>query len=277
MQITINDDFDLEKIVNSGQCFRPREVSPGKYLFITGEHYLYISETNTGSDGSKVFEISCDLTAWENVWIPYFDLNKNYSKIRSQIPKDDSFMQGAMALGQGIRILRQEPFETLISFIISQRKSIPAIRKSIDKICEIYGKELDTPEGKIRLFPTPEDFLSVGLEGLSLCSLGYRLSYIEDAIRDTASGSLDLSGAFNLSDDELLSFLMEIKGVGIKVASCVALFAYGRCKIAPVDVWINRVIEEHYNGVSPFPGYGENSGIYQQYAFFLASQKPQGK
>lgn len=266
MKKYINDDFDLRKIVNSGQCFRPKEIEPDFYRFITGDNVLYIKDLKYEEPG--FFEFSCNEETYKKVWVHYFDLEKNYSEIRKSIPKDDSFMTDASRLGAGIRILNQAPFEMLISFIISQRKSIPAIRSSVEKLCLLYGKEVNTGIETLHLFPTPKEVVSKGFSALSQCSLGYRLPYIEEVIANISSGSLNLGGLSQLSDEDLLKALMEIKGVGIKVASCVALFAYGRGAIAPVDTWINRVIETAYDGVNPFPGFGANSGIYQQYAFY---------
>lgn len=266
MELHIKDDFDLRKIVNSGQCFRPKEIEPDFYRFTTEDNILYVKDLTGQEPG--LFNFSCDEETYKKVWVHYFDLKKNYSKIRKRIPKDDLFMTDAAKLGAGIRILNQAPFEMLISFIISQRKSIPAIRSSVEKLCQFYGKEVNTEIETLHLFPTPEDIVSKGFEPLTQCSLGYRLPYIEEVVKNIASGALDLESLNQLPDPELLSALMEIKGVGIKVASCVALFAYGRGGIAPVDTWINRVIETAYNGVNPFPDFGDNSGIYQQYAFF---------
>lgn len=266
MDIYIKDDFDLRKIVNSGQCFRPKETEPGTFRFITEDKVLYVTDKTSSEKG--LFSFSCSKEDYEYTWIHYFDLNRNYSKIRKNIPKEDLFLTDAAKLGKGIRILNQDPFEMLISFIISQRKSIPAIRSSVEKICLIYGKEINTGKETLHLFPSSKEIVNKGTSALAECSLGYRLPYIEEVVESIAAGVLNLGSFRTLSDDELLSELMKIKGVGIKVASCVALFAYGRGAIAPVDTWINRVIDEAYGGVNPFPGFGSNSGIYQQYAFY---------
>lgn len=265
MEIIINDDFDLKKIETSGQCFRPREIEPGLFCFIYRENILFIKELSDSR-----YDISCDTYTWKNIWKKYFDLDTDYRSIRASIPEGDGFMKEASNKGTGIRILNQDPFEMLISFIISQRKSIPAIRKSVEKICSIYGEPIDTDYGTLHLFPNPTDIIKKGPEGLLECSLGYRLSYIEKAVYECADKTIDLDGMKKLNDDELLGELMKIYGVGKKVASCVALFAYGRGGIAPVDTWISKVIENYYGGIDPFPGYGQNSGICQQYAFYEA-------
>jgi len=149
MKIRIKDDFDIKKIVDSGQCFRPKEISTGIYRFIVGENILHIS------GGEGVFNVDCTAQEWENVWKNYFDLATNYAEIRRDIknfaigkPYEQKLID-ATEFGKGIRILRQEPFETLISFIISQRKSIPSIRTSVERICERFGRRV----GEIYLFP----------------------------------------------------------------------------------------------------------------------------
>lgn len=263
MIVTVKDDFDLEKIINSGQCFRPICLGNGVYRFIFGNNILYINQT-----GEDTYDISCSIGEWETTWTFYFDFDRDYRKIRGMIPPDDSFLIQAAQLGKGIRLLSQDPFEMLISFIISQRKSIPAIRSSIEKICTFYGKRVQTDTETLYLFPKAEDVVEIGFDKLSECSLGYRLPYVTAAIQEVASGTLDLNALKSYEDEDLLERLMALKGVGIKVASCVALFGYGRGKIAPVDTWIKRVIDTYYNGSSPYPGYGDNGGIYQQYAFF---------
>ena len=130
------------------------------------------------------------------------------------------------------------------------------------------GHEIRTPFETIHAFPTPEELTWFGSKGLSSASLGYRLPYVEDAIARVYSGSLDLSALEKYEDDELVATLMKVHGVGIKVANCVSLFAYGRIARTPVDTWIRRMIAEECGGCDPFPGFGDIAGIVQQYVFY---------
>ncbi len=269
MKITIDDDFDLEKIIGSGQCFRPSRISDDTYRFITGSHVVEITDKSAGSrksshDAEEVsdLEVSCSAKEWDRVWRPYFDLDTDYRQIRRSVPADDIFLQNAAEIGAGIRILRQDKFETLISFIISQRKSIPAIRTCIEKIVALYGRD--------GLFPKPSDMLDATEDELASCGLGYRISYIRSAVTAVASGEVDLESLDDLPDEELFEELKKFAGVGDKVANCVALFAYHRTGRAPVDTWIAKVIDEKYGGISPFPRYKNNAGIMQQYMFYAA-------
>ena len=266
MEIKINDDFDLKKIVDSGQCFRPKEISAGIFRFFVGENVLNIKK-----NGENIFELDCSAENWEKVWKNYFDMETNYADIRRDIKNFaagksyEKILLDATEFGKGIRILRQEPFEMLISFIISQRKNIPSIRSSVEKICAKFGRNV----GEINFFPNIEDFTD-DLTGLGLA---YRKDYIRDALNKILSGEINLTAIKTFSDEELVESLKKIRGVGEKVANCVALFAYHRVNRAPVDIWINRAINEDFNGENIFETFGKNAGILQQYIFYHKRNK----
>ena len=280
MIISVNDDFDLNKIMNSGQCFRPTRDPNGTYRFITGRNILYICPS-----GKDKYEVSCSKAEWDNTWHHYFDLDLDYKRIRKSIPKDDTFLQKCADAGTGIRILNQDRWEMLISFIISQRKSIPAIRSCVEKICLAFGDPLETgttalgklsslpcsQNDRICAFPAPSVLAKASGKDLQSCGTGYRTSYILDAAQKVASGELDLEKIARLPDEELFQALNSVRGVGTKVANCVMLFGYHRINRAPVDTWIIKVINEKYNGVNPFDRYGKYAGIMQQYMFYGAN------
>lgn len=264
MLITIDDYFDLDKIIDSGQTFRASKIEDNLYRFISMENVLYISKDSSDKNS---YNVSCSSYEWKDYWYNYFDLDRDYKSI---IPKEE-FTKKCYEYSKGIRILRQEPFEMLISFIISQRKSIPAIRTSIEEICSRFGKLFHTSHNEdIYLFPTPIQLASDSSYELSKCKLGYRLPYIEDAIATIVNNPHFLDDGYNMSNEELLEHLMTIKGVGIKVANCIALFAYNRLSLAPIDTWISKIINTKYKGISPFEDYGDNAGIIQQYMFYYA-------
>ena len=267
--VKIYDDFDLQKIADSGQCFRAKEIEKGLFRFITGDKAVYIRQIDR-----NVFDVSCDLPEWTGFWENYFDLEENYMAIHFEIEKFSekfpfgNFLKEASDFGEGIRILRQEPFETLISFIISQRKTIPAIKKSVELICEHFGDILHTPYEDIYKFPTPEKISAASVLALSNCALGYRGAYIRDAIEKIRINVVDLEYLFEAKDDEIISELKKIKGVGDKIAHCVALYAYHRLNLSPIDVWIQRAIDEDFHGKNIFAELGEHAGVLQQYVFF---------
>ena len=257
--IKINcEDFDIRKIADSGQCFRLNDM---------GSYWLNIA----GDRALKVYgnKLDCTKAEYNAFWRPYFDLETDYSAFRDKIPASDKFLSKAADFGKGIRILKQDPWEMLITFIISQRKNIPAIKSSVEAICFRYGKQIDEIDGKaIYAFPKPNELAKATEGQLSKCSLGYRVPYIISAARMVDSGDLDLSAIAKLSDEELLDELMKVKGVGIKVANCVSLFGYHRIDAFPIDVWIARVLEEKYNNKFNIKRYSGFVGVIQQYMFY---------
>lgn len=265
MIITISDDFDMKKIADSGQAFRIVEIDSAKptYRFISQEKIVYITKISDNS-----YDISCDIDEWSYFWSSYFDLSRNYQSIRENIPASDTFHTLAADFGKGIRILSQDPFEMLITFIISQRKNIPAIKSSVEKICALYGNPITSRYETVYTFPSPDQLSRASVEELSTCSLGYRLPYILDAVYKVCTGDIDLEQLRNLNTEDLNNTLLSIKGVGKKVANCINLFAYNRLECAPVDVWIEKVINQHFNGINPYPSFGETAGLLQQYAFY---------
>lgn len=265
MHILIKDDFDLYKIIHSGQCFRAVELDDGAFRFITGSHVLYIRH-----EKGIHYEISCSHYQWNHIWKPYFDLSCNYASIRDSIPAEESYLSQAAEYSRGIRILRQDPWETMITFIISQRKSIPAIASSVEKLCRRAGEKMETERDILYTFPAPKAIARLSEQELQSCSLGYRTPYISQTaaiIKRTPHLLKDLASC---DDETLLESLMALPGIGIKVASCIALFSYHRTGLAPVDVWIQRVIDRYYGGKNPFPRYGSQAGILQQYLFYHA-------
>ncbi len=261
MIIKNNPDFDIKKIADSGQCFRLNRVTETNYLLVANNHVLRITQTSNG------VLLDCAQEAFETVWKTYFDLDTDYAAIRDAIDPNDAFLANAGAFGAGIRILRQDPWEMLVSFIISQRKNIPAIKKSVMMLCERYGAPIC--DG-VFAFPTAERLAGLDLECLLDCSLGYRGKYIQAAAKMVASGTVDLDGMYEQDDENLLETLKRVPGVGEKVANCVMLFGYHRLARFPVDVWIERVFSREYPGGFPFQKYEAFGGVLQQYIFYYA-------
>ena len=189
MIIKIEDDFDLKKIADSGQCFRFNECGEG-FNVVAQDKYLFVKKI-----GENEYDFSCSESDYEEFWKGYFDLDTDYRKIRGLIDKnEDEYLYCASEFGKGIRILKQDPWEMLISFIISQRKNIPAIKASIEKICALAGRVIakDPLGNDVYSFPTPDELVKVKLEELSACSLGYRDKYVQAAAMDVASKAVKL-------------------------------------------------------------------------------------
>lgn len=258
MNYIINETLDLKKIEESGQCFRWKALENDKYLLITKNKYTVVKQS-----GNHLL-FSCDqkdIPLWEH----YFDLQTDYEAIIDQFPKEDRWLQQAVRHQTGIRILNQDPWEMVITFIVSQRKSIPTIKTCIEKICELADQPIGTiDDKKIFRFPSPEELWKMR-DQLERCSLGYRLKYVisaAEAMRSASIEELEL-----LPDSALEQKLMEIHGVGKKVASCIMLFGFHRMNAFPVDVWINRALEHHYPEGFRHERYAPWAGLVQQFLF----------
>ena len=257
-------NFDLKQIADSGQCFRMKMTGENKAFVIAGGRPLEICDAGDGC-----FELSCLDDEYHAFWRDYFDLDSDYEKYIKAADPADEFLTKAAAFGQGIRILRQEPFETLISFIISQRKNIPAIQSSVEKLCRLCGERIDDD---IYAFPVPRAVASLSEKELSECSLGYRVPYVREAARQIAFGEKDLEAMRELPDDRLFEELVSFLGVGKKVANCVMLFAYHRIGAFPEDVWIKRIEDKYYGGAFPVDRYKGFAGVLQQYIFYYTRE-----
>lgn len=261
----IINDFDINQIAESGECFRWNKINENHYSGIIGENYCEVLQ-----DGKNVEFLG--ITEEEAKY--YFDLDRDYSKIK-ELYKSDKVLDKAIGFGEGIRILNQDKFETLISFIISANNNIPRIRKSVEKIANRYGKEI--ADGKFA-FPTPKELEVATEEELKETGVGFRAKYIVNTCQAINNG-FDLEEVAKLPTKECRKELMKLMGVGPKVADCVMLFSMGKTDAFPVDVWIKRIMEELYikeemslNQIQKYSEekFGEYAGIAQQYLFFYA-------
>ena len=261
--ITIqNSDFDIRKIAESGQCFRLNRNQYGGYTLIAKGRALRA----VGTDGGC--QLDCTQAEFDALWRDYFDLDTDYAEIRAGVEPDDAFLQRACDYGRGIRMLRQDPWEMLVSFIISQRKNIPAIKYCIEAICARYGEQIENAGEKLFTFPSPEKLAVLDEAHFLACSLGYRAKYVLSCARMIATGTLDLAKIASLDDEALYSALLTVSGVGEKVANCVMLFGYRRFSRFPRDVWINRIEAQEYAGAFPTGRYSETAGVLQQFIFY---------
>lgn len=267
--------LNIRQIAESGQCFRMNSLKDGGYSLIAYGRYLEISQPE-----EDIVELRCTEEEYRAIWRDYFHIDFDYDRIVDQLKNcNDDFLRKAVQSGSGIRILRQEPFEMLISFIISQNKNIPSIKTCIERICEKYGEgSTDQSTGVVYYtFPTPEQLAAAKQEELRNLKLGYRDNYILSAARAVASGAIDLEVLKATSHEEAVKALCDIHGVGIKVANCVSLYGLHHIEAFPVDVWIRRVFTEVYGNcfdTSPYQGY---AGIIQQYMFYYIRSLKNGK
>lgn len=265
-------NFDIKQIANSGQCFRLEALpeKPHTWQLVAYGKYLEITQ----QPGSSTVEFSCTRTEFDQIWRRYFDLEADYQGYIDRIEPQDTYLTAAAAVGAGIRILRQEIWEMLVSFTISQNNNIPRIRKTIKALCALRGKGHFTEDGKVWFeFPQPEALAR--MENLQNMGLGYRDKYIQKMAENVAAGKINLEMLTDekMEDSAVESYLKSIYGVGPKVANCIMLFGLHRMDSVPKDVWINKIIQEHYNGKFPVEKYAGFAGVIQQYIFNYASNK----
>ena len=282
MFIQTEDDFNLDKIAESGQCFRwekedssmfpgdPDGISSCSYRIIAGKSCLYISSLGHGR-----YELDCSPEDYSSFWQDYFDFDENYRDIRGRIdPEEDPFLWEAAEHEMGIRILRQDPWEMLVTFIISQNRNIPAIRRSVELLAENCGeKRTDSKGREYYAFPEPDAVLALTEKDLAECRLGYRCKYVHAAAETVAGGEIDLDILKKAGGRTAMDALTGFYGVGIKVASCVSLFGLHQTDAFPVDVWMKRILADQYPAGYPYEKYSPYNGIYQQYMFAYYRKK----
>lgn len=262
------DNFNLEKIANSGQCFRMNKIEDVhrcKFSNIAYGKYIEMEQLDKNH-----INITCSPQDWISIWRDYFDVDFDYTPAIDIMNRgDDKFLLKAYEYGEGIRILNQEPFETLISFIISQQKQIPSIKKSVEEFVSLFGTEKTSEYGvKYMAFPSSEDLKGLEAKDLAPLKLGYRDEYIADAVEKINDNIIDLSQIKSLNFAECTNELKKVKGIGPKVANCIALFAFKHKDAFPRDVWINRMIENVYGNKFNEGDYDGFAGIIQQYMFY---------
>lgn len=258
-------DMDLEQIAASGQCFRMEPKDRG-YCVTAGARYLEIEKEE---DTGDLFRLSCSQEEWDCFWRGYFDLETDYGAAKAAIDPEDGYLKAAAEKGWGIRILRQDLWEMILTFIISQRNNIPRIRRCTELLCRRWGKKMENFRGEEYFaFPQPEDLAEASEEDFRACNLGYRAVYIRETVRMVNEGEFSLEKLWGLNHEGARDALMELKGVGIKVAECVCLFGLHHMAAFPVDTHIAQALKNHYPQGFPFERYGSLSGILQQYIFF---------
>jgi len=260
--IHLTDSFSLPQTLDCGQAFRWEECSDTAWQGIAFDRYLKLEKI---SDGQIVL-YNTTKEDFEDIWVDYFDLNRDYTAIISQISQNE-ILKTASQYGTGIRVLNQDPWETLCSFIISQNNNIKRIKGIISRLCENFGEKIDGGY----TFPAPAKLANLSPQDLSELRAGFRAKYIIDAAKKVESGEVDLSILKNLPIDDARNELMKITGVGPKVADCALLFSHHHIDAFPKDVWIKRAIQVLFDGELPEIAL-EYAGIVQQYIFFYARE-----
>jgi len=258
--ITGVPDFSLSKTFECGQCFRWDADDKGSY---TGVAYGRVAKLRQCDDN---IIISGNREEFESVWRGYFDLDRDYSEIRQSLCIDD-FMRSATAFGEGIRLLRQDKWEALCSFIISQNNNIPRIKTIIDTLCREFGDVIVFEDKQYYTFPAASLLSTLKEEQLAPLRCGYRAEYIIRAAKMVAEGIIDLEVLARSTPDTARVALKKLHGVGDKVADCVMLFGLHMLDAFPLDVWMKRAVVQHYGPMFDPKIFNPYAGIAQQYIF----------
>ncbi len=251
--------FNLPLTLDCGQAFRWREQEDGSWSGVVKGEFLNIKK-----DGDTVILKNTTKKAYDEIWSHYFDFDKDYEKI-CQTLKNDSLLSGTVDEYYGIRILNQDSWEALCSFVISQQNNIKRIKGIIDRLCENYGEYV---QDGFYSFPSAQRLSQLSVEDFEALGTGYRAKYLERLSKKVAGGEIDLDKIRTLELEDARRELLNIYGVGIKVANCALLFGFGFYDAFPVDVWMKRVMEYYPDGLPEcFKGI---EGIAQQYLFHWA-------
>lgn len=254
-------NFDVEQIAKSGQCFRIIETRDKVYRAITGDHYVEIKHL-----GDDKLSVSCDKDTWDSVWVPYFDLDTDYSIYVNKLVSLGGYLKEAAEFSSGIRILRQDPFETLMSFIISQRNRIPRIMDSVWNICKEMGELRIDPftEKEFYTFPDINSFVEKR-SMLADLKLGYREPYLRRSSYRVLLNGLDSYKTYEK--------VLELDGVGPKVANCYCLYGLHQLERFPIDTWMRYIIDTYFGGSIDISEFKQFAGVAQQYMFYYERSK----
>lgn len=259
-------DLDLAQTLDCGQCFRWVEQGDGSFKGIA-----YGKSVSVRLCDDILYIENADEADFENIWKDYFDLSLDYGKIREDLSLLHPVLTEAAGYASGIRILRQEPWEALCTFILSQNNNIKRIKGIVARLCESFGEKIGENE---YAFPSAERLSALTADDLAPLRAGFRNRYLLDAAQRVHSGDVMLEKCFTLPYEEARKELMKITGVGVKVADCTLLFGFHRVEAFPVDVWMKRAMEILFPDMKP-EDFGEYAGIAQQYIFHYSRMHPE--
>lgn len=263
-------DFELKHIFDCGQCFRWKEEEDGSFLGVVQERAVGLikKDNDVYIKGGNIED--------KDLWREYLDLDRDYGEVKSELSQD-CILKEAIKHGEGIRILNQEPFEIIISFIISANNRIPMIKRAVQNISREFGKRIEFDGREYYTFPKPFELSMASALDLRRCGCGFRAPYIVETTREIAEGRVNINEIRNMETDRAHNELVKLKGIGPKVADCILLFSMGKQDAFPVDVWVKRIMQYFYlapdvslkkireDGRDRF---GSLAGFAQQYLFY---------
>ena len=262
----IKKDIDLNNTITCGQIFR-FEIKDNKYIIILDDRVVELYE-----DDKYIYVESNNEDNLENKIKDYLDLNRDYDSINNELIKIDPLLKDVIDSSKGFKIINQYPFETIISYIISANNAVRNIQKSVNLISEKYGEKVSYKGNTYYLFPTLEQIKNVSIEELNTFKIGFRSKYIYELINNIDGNKLEYINTLNT--EQSIEYLRAYKGIGLKVASCIMLFAYKRLDVFPIDTWVKKYMIDNYNlsnikDIEKYTKekYGKYSGLVIQYFF----------
>ena len=267
--LKIKNNFDLKATVTCGQIFRFIEEKDNSFTIVIKDRVINLKE-----DKDYIIVESNKEEDLENIIFDYFDLNRDYEKIGIDLINKDSKIKDAVVFSKGLKMIHQDSFETLIAYIISQNNRVPSIANALNLLSLNYGKKVIFKDKEYYLFPSLEDLSKLSVDDFRNCKVGFRDKYLYEIIECINNKKLELDKIYDMSGEEALKYLVEFKGIGMKVASCILLFAYQKFDVYPVDTWVKKFMKEDYNiegeqNIRKFTydTYKEYSGLAIQYMF----------
>ena len=265
--------FNLKYTLECGQCFRWKKIDEDYYVGVIKDRVIKIKQNK-----DTLYIISSNMEDLEDVVRHYFNLDLDYTSIEKRISIVDDNVKKAVTNTSGLRFLKQDFFETIISYIISANNNIPRISKSVNEISRRYGSEVELDGEKYYLFPTPEQLKNVKVEEYRECGVGFRDKYIYNTVAKINNKEIDLDELFKMDTQNLKKELLSLMGVGPKVADCILLFSCSRLEVFPVDTWVEKIMTKLYfnnkeASKKQIQDYAKNNfkndaGIIQQHLFY---------
>lgn len=275
IKIELKNNFNLDSTVTCGQIFRYYKLEDNSYDIILKDRVINVYKKDNYIIASSNNEDDLEIVVRN-----YFDLDNDYENINKYLLEKDSLLKDAIMFSCGLMMIRQDPFETLIEYIISANNGVPNITSSLNNIAKRYGKKVLFNKKEYYLFPSYKDLKDVTKEDFRECKVGFRDKYLESIIYKLNNNIINLDDFNKLDSNEAMDKLMKNNGIGPKVASCILLFAYQRYDVFPVDTWVKKIMESNYNiigekNIREFASktYGKYSALAIQYLFNYSRNK----
>ena len=273
IKIKVEKPFNLEETVTCGQIFRFFKQEDGSYDIILKDRVI-----NVFMDGNFLCVSANNEKDLKKIVINYFDLDNDYALMDKFLINSDKKIVPAVEFSKGLMMIRQDPFETVMEYIISANNGVPQIASALNNIARKYGKKIDFNDKEYYLFPTPKQLENVSIEDYRNCGVGFRDKYIYDTVMKINQKQVDLDSMQKMNTSNLRKELLNLMGVGPKVADCILLFSCNREEVFPIDVWVERVMEKlYFNNESTTKKkileyatshFGSDAGIIQQHLFY---------